>query len=91
MERAGAIQFERGNEGKLAIVLLVEGQAVARSQHPVNIAFEVAVRDLKSLSFDQSLRVPIPCDRSTLQLLQRAAASTPEFSTVFHLVSECAW
>lgn len=92
MERAGAIQFEREVEGRgLAIVLLVQGQAVARSRFPANIAFEVASRNLTSLSFGEALQVPIPTDSDTLGAIAQAAGGTAEIFTVFRLVSECAW
>jgi hypothetical protein len=91
MERAGAIQFEREEEGALAIVLVVSGEPVARSRSPANIAFEVAARDLTSLEFNEALRVPIPTDSNTLQALAQAANDTEEIFTVFRLVAECAW
>jgi len=91
MDRAGSIEFERDGEDALAIVLLVEGEPVARSRFPANIAFEVAARDLTSLCFKDALLVPIPTDADTLRTLAHAADETEEIFTVFRLVSECAW
>jgi hypothetical protein len=91
MVTRGAVQFERGEHGKVNIVLLVHGEAVARSESPTSIAAEIAFRDISSLAFSDSFVVPIPTNADALVMAAQAAHATPEIFTAYRLISECAW
>jgi hypothetical protein len=88
---AGQVRFERGAPGKVAIVLLVDGLPVARSESAVNIAAEVAFRDIATLTFGDAFTVNVPTDAAALATAARAAGSTPDIFAACRLISECAW
>ena len=91
MNRTGVVRFERGAQGQVTIVLLVQGVPIARSQSPLNIAAEVAFRDLGTLSFDGALVVSVPTNADTLVLAAKAAPALPELATAALLISACVW
>ena len=88
---AGEVRFEREAPGKVAIVLLVDGLAVARSESAVIIAAEVAFRDIATLSFGDAFTVNVPTDAAAMVAAAKAAGSTPDIYTAYRLISECAW
>jgi hypothetical protein len=88
---AGVVQFEREAPGKVAIVLLVDGRQVARSESAASIAAEVAFLDISSLTFGDAFTVQVPTDAAALVTAARAAHATPEIFTAYRLISECAW
>lgn len=91
MATAGVVQFEREVQGKVEIVLLIEGEEVARSDSPAYIAAEVAFRNLSTLAFSDAFVVDIPTNAASLVKAARAAHATPEIFTAYRLISECAW
>jgi hypothetical protein len=88
---AGEVRFEREAPGKVAIVLLVDGQQVARSESAASIAAEVAFLDIATLSFGDAFTVNVPTDAAALVTAAKAAGSTPDIFTAYRLISECAW
>ena len=91
MSNSGAVQFERSAQGRVDIVLLVDGEAVARSESPANIAAEVAFRDISLLAFSDSFVIAVPADPASLTTVADVARSTPEVLTACRLIAECAW
>jgi hypothetical protein len=85
------VRFEREAPGRVAIVLLVDGRQVARSESAASIAAEVAFLDISTLSFGDAFTVNVPTDAAALVTAAKAAGSTPDIFTAYRLISECAW
>lgn len=78
-------------QGKVEIVLLVDGAEVARSDSPAHIAAEVAFRNISTLAFSDAFVVDIPTNAAALVKAAKNAHATPEIFTAYRLISECAW
>ena len=91
MSRDGVVKFERDAQGQMTIVLLVHGVPIARSGSVLNIAAEVAFRDLDSLYFNEALVVSVPTDKATLARAANASLAPPEAASAVELISACAW